>query len=132
MTSNMMDTEAGGESTQYESIQTVTNPGSKQGGQLGEAQTSAPTTSQSQSAQRDQGEAAERSARTTENIRYGQTISEGGMGGQTTTNSGAPSTQGGFGGTQASSGSMDTGSASESREASGYGGEQDSSREVGA
>ena len=38
MSSNtkMMDTEAGGESTQYESIKTVTVPHSKQGGQLGE------------------------------------------------------------------------------------------------
>ena len=30
-----MDTEAGGESTQYESIQTVTKPHSKESGQLG-------------------------------------------------------------------------------------------------
>lgn len=31
----MMETEAGGEQTQYESIQTVTKPTSKQGGQMG-------------------------------------------------------------------------------------------------
>lgn len=31
----MMDTEAGGESTQYESIKTVTVPHSKDGGQMG-------------------------------------------------------------------------------------------------
>lgn len=35
MSSNMMDTEKGGESTQYESIHTVTKPHSKQSGQLG-------------------------------------------------------------------------------------------------
>ena len=35
MSSNMMDTEPGGENTQYESIKTVTEPSNKQSGQLG-------------------------------------------------------------------------------------------------
>ncbi|KAL9039646.1 MAG: hypothetical protein Q9180_002404 [Flavoplaca navasiana] len=74
-----MDTEPGGEGNQYESIQTVTNPHSKQGGQMGEPETQ-PDAVKEQQAQ----DKADRGARTAENVRYGQTISEGGMGGKTT------------------------------------------------
>lgn len=35
MSDQLMDTEPGGEQTQYESIQTVTKPSSKEEGQLG-------------------------------------------------------------------------------------------------
>lgn len=74
----MMDTESGGESTQYESIKTVTVPHSKEGGQLGEVETSTEKP----------GVDSERAEKTADNIRYGQNISESGMGGMTTTSSG--------------------------------------------
>ncbi|KAI1613221.1 hypothetical protein EDD37DRAFT_338523 [Exophiala viscosa] len=70
---NTMDTETGGETSQYESIKTVTEPTSKQRGQLG----SGPNTSEEAPASEERGE------KTAENIRYGQNISESGMGGMT-------------------------------------------------
>lgn len=44
---------------------------------------------------------SDRAQKTTENIRYGQNISESGMGGMTTTSSGGAHQEGGFGGTEA-------------------------------
>ncbi|MCJ1352230.1 MAG: hypothetical protein MMC33_002214 [Icmadophila ericetorum] len=83
MSSSLMSTEPGGESTQYESMNTVTKPHSKQGGQMGDPETQVDsTTSQAQQ------ENAERGEKTAENIRYGESISEHGFGGETTTNSG--------------------------------------------
>lgn len=91
---------------------------------------------------------ADRGARTAENIRYGQTISEGGMGGQTTTSSGQANSEGtagasanksegqwltrhnsGYGRTDDLGASDNT--PAEQREASGYGGDQDHNTEVG-
>lgn len=43
----------------------------------------------------------ERAQKTTENIRYGQNISESGMGGMTTTSTGSANQEGGYGGTAA-------------------------------
>ncbi|KEF58388.1 uncharacterized protein A1O9_06314 [Exophiala aquamarina CBS 119918] len=83
-----MDTVPGGESTQYESIQTVTNPTEKERGQLG----SGPNTSEKS------GVSDERGQTTTENIRYGQNISESGVGGMTTTSTGSATQSGGYGG----------------------------------
>lgn len=114
MSSKLVDTEPGGETPQYailqcrclaaadylvryESIKTVTEPHSKQGGQLGGqfrlklsstkfilrfglekvTQPDAVTSLQQQ-------RKAERGEKTAESIRYGQTISEAGMGGKTT------------------------------------------------
>ncbi|KAL8953902.1 MAG: hypothetical protein Q9222_000276 [Ikaeria aurantiellina] len=68
-------------------------------------------------AQQQQQDKADRGARTAENIRYGQTISEGGMGGKTT-EAGGSANQGGFGSTDKQS-SLD--SAEETREEQGYG-----------
>jgi len=85
-----MDTVPGGESTQYESIRTQTVPTSKQRGQLG----SGPNTSEDAPVSQEQGE------KTAEKVRYGQNISESGMGGKTTSSTGIASQAGGFGGTR--------------------------------
>ena len=73
---------------------------------------------------------AERGERTAENIRYGQTISEGGIGGMTKDQEGSV-TQGGYGRVADRSG-LDSGDSADSREASGYGGQQDMNKDVGA
>ncbi|CAF9928364.1 MAG: hypothetical protein ALECFALPRED_004009 [Alectoria fallacina] len=116
MASNLMDTEAGGEGSQYESIQTVTKPHSKQDGQMGgqfkdETQPDAVTAHQAQ-------QKAERGEKTAENMRYGQAISEGGMGGKTTEARGSAN-QDNFGATDAQGGTDDD--AEESRQNQGYG-----------
>ncbi|KAL8902389.1 MAG: hypothetical protein Q9192_000016 [Flavoplaca navasiana] len=112
MSSKLMDTEPGGEGNQYESIQTVTNPHSKQGGQMGEPETQ-PDSVKEQQAQ----DKADRGARTAENVRYGQTISEGGMGGKTT-EAGGSANQGSYG---SSYGQAGQDSAEETRQEQGYG-----------
>ncbi|KAL8759191.1 MAG: hypothetical protein Q9199_000949 [Rusavskia elegans] len=112
MSSGLMDTEPGGESDQYESIQTVTNSHSKQGGQMGETETQTDAVKEQQ-----EQDKADRGARTAENVRYGQTISEGGMGGKTT-EAGGTANQGGFGSTD---GQAAQDSAEETREEQGYG-----------
>lgn len=98
MSSNkLMETERGGESTQYESIHTVTKPHSKQSGQLGDA------TDHTEMADEASNVDAERGEKTAENVRYGQNISESGMGGMTTTTTGTANAEGGYGGTAAQS-----------------------------
>lgn len=47
------------------------------------------------------GVSQDRADKTTENIRYGQNISESGMGGMTTTATGTANQEGGYGGTKA-------------------------------
>ncbi|KAJ9618568.1 hypothetical protein H2204_012987 [Knufia peltigerae] len=84
-----MDTVPGGETPQYESIKTQTLPTSKQRGQLG----SGPNTSEEASISDD------RAQKTADNIRYGQNISEFGVGGKTSSSIGSASQEGGFGGT---------------------------------
>ncbi|EXJ77237.1 hypothetical protein A1O3_10395 [Capronia epimyces CBS 606.96] len=101
-----MDTVAGGESTQYESIKTVTQPTEKQRGQMG----SGPNTSDTPPTSQDRGR------QSADNIRYGQNISESGMGGTTTTSSGVASQGAGYGGTADQSESQ-----KDSRPQQGYG-----------
>jgi len=121
-----METTPGGENTPYESTNTFTKPHSKQGGQLSDPSTDIPADAPS-------GPTAERAAKTAENIRYGQAMSEQGMGGKTapSANSGEGNVDGGFGGTvsQEGAGAVD---AADERRAQGYGGEKDMDREVGA
>ncbi|KAI9665839.1 MAG: hypothetical protein M1821_003773 [Bathelium mastoideum] len=78
---------------------------------------------------------AERGERTAENIRYGQTISEQGMGGQTTTSSGTANVEGGYGGTKEQVGKTadeDQQAAAQGRREQGYGGDRDMRRDIGA
>ena len=63
---------------------------------------------------------ADRAQKTTENIRYGQNISESGMGGKTTTSSGDAGQEGGYGGVERQK-SHEEIDAKETREAQGYG-----------
>ncbi|KIW14006.1 hypothetical protein PV08_06787 [Exophiala spinifera] len=101
-----MDTVPGGETPQYESIKTQTLPTPKQRGQLG----SGPNTSEEASI------SEERAQKTADNIRYGQNISESGVGGKTTSSIGSAGQEGGFGGTPDQSGKQP-----DSRPQQGYG-----------
>lgn len=98
-------------------------PHKKSGGQLGDAQTSVDSNPQADAAQQ-----AERGAKTAENIRYGQGISEQGMGGQTTTSSGEAG-QEGYGQMADQAEEM---SGKGDRVAEGYGGDKDMARDIGA
>jgi len=123
MSSNLMDTSPGGESTQYESIKTVTKPHSKEGGQLSDkSTTSAPSNSNVSSSRGEQ---------TAENVRYGQAISEQGVGGFTAPehNSGEAKTESGFGGEDRLEGEEEMG---KMRREQGYGAGEDMDRNIGA
>ncbi|KAL8736334.1 MAG: hypothetical protein Q9181_002488 [Wetmoreana brouardii] len=113
MSSGLMDTEPGGESDQYQSIKTVTNPHSRQGGQMGEPETQVDAVTEQQ-----EQDKAEKGARTAENVGYGQNISEAGMGGKTT-EAGGSANQGGYGSMEEQQSSQDT--AEETRQEQGYG-----------
>ena len=71
---------------------------------------------------------AERGEQTAENIRYGQTISEGGMGGMTNVQEGE-ATKEGFGKV---ADRAEDGDAGAERRQAGYGGKSDMDRNVGA
>ncbi|PSN69137.1 hypothetical protein BS50DRAFT_572303 [Corynespora cassiicola Philippines] len=126
MSKNLMDTEPGGEQTQYEGIHTFVKPHSKQAGQLGDPATGTTT---------ELNKAASNAPNTqgvtpAEKMRYGQAISEGGVGGKTTEATGEAATAGGFGGTDALE-EQGEGFAKQ-RSEQGYGGERDMRRDVGA
>ncbi|EME48954.1 hypothetical protein DOTSEDRAFT_121502, partial [Dothistroma septosporum NZE10] len=112
--------------SRYEGEHTDVEPHKKSGGQLGEIAT---TTDPSKTDAAKQ-QAAQRGEQTAENIRYGQTISEGGMSGFTTGQQGS-ATQGGYGQVQGNAEESDGDAASQRRKA-GYGGDNDHNREVGA
>jgi len=91
-----MDTVPGGESDQYESMKTeISEPPAKETGQLG-GDTGSEQTDMDQ-------KKAEQGEKHAESVRYGQNISESGMGGMTTGTSGEAN-QSGFGGTEEQSG----------------------------
>ncbi|KAI9758329.1 MAG: Replication factor C (RF-C) subunit [Lichina confinis] len=100
----------------YESIKTVTVPAAKDRGQLGG---SAPGTAVADSAAdlQTEDQKRERGEQTAENIRYGQAISEQGMGGETKDVEGSASSQG-FGTVKADVPDIN---AEQSRRAQGYG-----------
>ena len=108
----------------YESEYTDVVPNRKSGGQLGEPQTSIDSNPVADAEQKQA-----RGEKTAENIRYGQTISEEGMGGQTTTSTGQAS-QEGYG--RAAGSTEDNIDATQERREQGYGGEKDMNREIGA
>lgn len=142
MSSSLMDTEKGGEQTQYvqylsllartpvdplcryESEHNDVIPNKKSGGQMGAPQTAVDV--QPEAAAK---EKAEKGLKTAENIRYGQGISETGAGGFTSTSSGAAAAEG-FG--RQKEQVDDTADAVQSRRAEGYGGDKDMNREIGA
>ncbi|TVY57328.1 hypothetical protein LCER1_G001769 [Lachnellula cervina] len=72
----LMDTEPGGENTQYESANTFTKPHAKSEGQFGDS-------NPNEADQQAQKQKRERGEKTAENVRYGEAISEHGFGGET-------------------------------------------------
>ncbi|KAL6711337.1 hypothetical protein ACN47E_005868 [Coniothyrium glycines] len=130
MSDKLMDTEPGGEQTQYEGAHTFIEPHNKQAGQLGDpshgTSTTPPTTTPN----------APNATGITpaDKIRYGQSIQEGGMGGKTTASSGAANTDSGFGGARKAGGDAEEGDgdAARQRREQGYGGDKDMRRDVGA
>lgn len=108
----------------YESEHNDVIPQKKSGGQMG-----APETAVDFQPKAAANEKAQRGEKTAENIRYGQSISESGVGGFTTTSSGSAA-QEGYGRQQDKA--SDTADAAASRKAEGYGGEKDMDREIGA
>ncbi|KAK3073115.1 hypothetical protein LTR53_005596 [Teratosphaeriaceae sp. CCFEE 6253] len=125
MSSGLMDTEAGGESGQYEGNLHTADPQSKSTGQLGDASTH--TTTDPSDTPEGKEQASARGEKTAENIRYGQGISETGGG---TEGLEGEAEQSGFGGDVGES-SGEGSTAEGSREAQGYGGEKDVSQEIG-
>ena len=107
----------------YESNYTDNIPHKKSGGQLGGEETTADPSRTDAHAD----EKADRGERTAENIRYGQTISEGGMGGMTAGQTGTVEKEG-YGRLEA----KDEGSDGvQERVAGGHGGAKDMDRGVG-
>ncbi|KAB8294880.1 hypothetical protein EYC80_006841 [Monilinia laxa] len=78
----LMDTERGGENTQYESQHTFTQSHAKDQGTFGDSTKPTEATLQSSAEHKARGE------QTAENIRYGEAISEHGFGGETVGNGG--------------------------------------------
>jgi hypothetical protein len=111
-------------SCRYESEHNDVIPQKKSGGQMGEPQTAVDVQPEAAAKAK-----AERGEKTAENIRYGQSISETGAGGFTTTSSGSAA-QEGYGRQQDKA--SDSADAVQSRKAEGYGGEKDMDREIGA
>jgi hypothetical protein len=154
MSDKLMDTEAGGEQTQYEGIHTYVEPHDKQYGQLSSmfnnllmsctllfsvpdsipltcipsAGSSEGTSVNAKTA--DPGAPNTHGITPADKIRYGQSIQEGGMGGKTTTSSGEAKADTGFGGTEALGDDDD--SAAKQRREQGYGGSKDMDRNIGA
>ncbi|KAF2689114.1 hypothetical protein K458DRAFT_383777 [Lentithecium fluviatile CBS 122367] len=126
MSGQLMDTEKGGEQTQYEGAHNLANPHDKQAGQLGDLSTDTITNPHkpASNAPNTQG------VTPADKIRYGQAIQEGGMGGKTTGSRGEATSEGGFGGTEALEES--SASAAQERRQQGYGGTKDQDTTIGA
>lgn len=110
----------------YESEATEIQPHKKSTGQLGH--TADQTTTDPSKIADGAQQQAERGARTAENMRYGQTISEGGMGGMTNVTANEANKES-FGRQEDKSEEAD---AAQDRRAEGYGGKRDMNREIGA
>ncbi|KAH7090253.1 hypothetical protein FB567DRAFT_519425 [Paraphoma chrysanthemicola] len=125
MSNNLMDTEPGGEQTQYEGAHNLSEPHNKQAGQLGDPATGTSTSQPKRATDEPNTQGVTKA----DKIRYGQSIQEGGMGGKTTSSTGQAN-DGGFGGTAAQEQQDD--SFSKERREQGYGGGKDMDRNIGA
>ncbi|KAL0258887.1 hypothetical protein SLS55_006391 [Diplodia seriata] len=140
MSSNLMDTEPGGRSTQYESIKTVTNPTPKEPGQLGHGSSTtadAPSFGSSEATNKTNTTGSNTHVSPAEKIRFGQAVSEeGGVSGYTdptAAGKGGATHEGGFGGTEALvEGGGGEDDEAQRRRAQGYGGKGDMDKSVGA
>ncbi|KAF1360073.1 hypothetical protein EJ07DRAFT_165706 [Lizonia empirigonia] len=119
MSSGLMDTEKGGEQTQYEGEHTDMLPHKQEAGQLGA--TTVPSTEQpTQIDNRKTGEPNTHGITPADKIRYGQSIQESGMGGKTNTTTGEVDK------------ATDEDSAAKQRKEQGYGDGKDMDRNIGA
>ncbi|KAJ4356355.1 uncharacterized protein N0V89_004387 [Didymosphaeria variabile] len=127
MSKNLMTTEPGGESQQYEGSMGYIEPHSKQAGQLGDPSTTDqprdPVNKSASSGPNTQG------VTPAEKMRYGQTIQESGGGAGKTDVQGQANSEGGFGETKRLG---EEGDAVQQRRAQGYGGDMDMDRNIGA
>ncbi|KAH9865087.1 hypothetical protein IAQ61_009033 [Plenodomus lingam] len=122
MSSRLMNTEPGGEQTQYEGVHTFVEPHAKQ---ADPSEGTAETTDKKAT-----DEPNTQGVTRADKIRYGQSIQEGGMGGKTTSSTGEAVQAGGYRGTKAVDEQDD--SAAVQRRQQGYGGREDMDRNVGA
>ncbi|KAF2737532.1 hypothetical protein EJ04DRAFT_430690 [Polyplosphaeria fusca] len=129
MSKPLMDTEAGGEQTQYEGTHTHIDPPPRNPGQLGDP-TQGTTLADKQLKQASTA-ANTQGVTPAEKVRYGQSIQEGGAGGKTEGMEGQARTEGGFGGTERLNEDAAGGLAKEGRREQGYGGDRDMDREIG-
>ncbi|KAF3048094.1 hypothetical protein E8E12_010251 [Didymella heteroderae] len=121
MSSGLMDTEKGGEQTQYEGEHTDMLPHKQEAGQLGASAVQGGSTVQPTSTDTSKtNEPNTQGITPADKIRYGQSIQEGGMGGKTNTVTGEADK------------ATDDPSAAEERRAQGYGGSKDMDRTIGA
>ncbi|KAI8934592.1 hypothetical protein NX059_008288 [Plenodomus lindquistii] len=126
MSSKLMDTEPGGEQTQYEGVHTFVEPHAKQAGQLGDPSEGTTSTPNKKATDEPNTQGVSKA----DKIRYGQSIQEGGMGGKTTSSTGEAVQEGGYGGTKAVD--EDGDSAAKQRKQQGYGAGEDMDRNIGA
>ncbi|KAG8630120.1 hypothetical protein KVT40_001739 [Elsinoe batatas] len=131
MSQNLMDTEPGGESDQYSSINTFNKPHATSTGQLQPQDPSSAAPSHSLDPSQTKSH-QERGEQTAANIRYGQAISEQGMGGKTTTASGEAGQEGGYGGTSGRGQAGTGGGEGREREKQGYEGGREMREDIGA
>jgi len=109
-----METEPGGEQSQYESIKTFTEPHAKQPSTFGDGgKPAGHVDNQKQDEKRERGE------KTADNIRYGESISEHGFGGETTGVSGEANQESGYG--TGTSTKLEEDEAAKTRREQGYG-----------
>ncbi|KAF1925462.1 uncharacterized protein M421DRAFT_242784 [Didymella exigua CBS 183.55] len=121
MSSGLMDTEKGGEQTQYEAEYSDMLPHKQEAGQLGASAMQGGSTEQPTALEtRKTDEPNTHGITVADKIRYGQSIQEGGMGGKTNTVTG-----------QADKPTDET-SAEKQRREQGYGGSKDMDRTIGA
>ncbi|KAJ4340695.1 hypothetical protein N0V87_002356 [Didymella glomerata] len=121
MSSGLMETEKGGEQTQYEGEHTDMLPHKQEAGQLGASAVQGGSTEQPTSTDTSKtNEPNTHGITPADKIRYGQSIQEGGMGGKTNTVTG-----------EADKATDDDSAAKERRE-QGYGGGKDMDTTIGA
>ncbi|KAF2796845.1 hypothetical protein K505DRAFT_358969 [Melanomma pulvis-pyrius CBS 109.77] len=126
MSQHLAHTSPGGEQTQYEGAHTSVDPPAKLAGHF-DATTE---TTHSNAQNRATNAPNTQGVTSAEKIRFGQAISEEGVGGKTGASMGDASTEGGFGGTKALDEESE-GFAKVRRE-QGYGGGRDADRHIGA
>ncbi|KAF2760477.1 hypothetical protein EJ05DRAFT_509007 [Pseudovirgaria hyperparasitica] len=135
MTSNLMTTEPGGEQTQYEAQHTTQDPPTREPGQMGTSTTTNDEQTRPETRKTDPSVATNTKVAKSEAMRFGQAMSEEGVGGMTTVerNAGSAGVEGGFGDNKGRARDTTTSSSSseQSRREAGYDASNEQSREIG-